>query len=54
MEVVKNGAVVASFRVPAADARLSHVLTLESGQWAHVRLRDERGLTAFSNPVYMR
>lgn len=54
VEVVKNGEVVATLTVDAADQALTHTLTLTPGQWVHVRLRDARGVTALTNPVYVR
>lgn len=51
-EIVRSGEVVATLPVATADATLSHDLHLTPGQWVHVRLRDEDGLTAFSNPIY--
>lgn len=54
LEIVRNGDLVASLSVTSTDATLTHTMTLASGQWIHVRLRDQRGITAFSNPIYAR
>lgn len=54
LEVVRNGDVIATLPVDAPDASIEHVVSLAPGQWVHVRLRDAQGLTALSNPVYMR
>ena len=53
-EIVRNGEVVATLMVDAADQQLSFTLTMTPGQWVHVRLRDAQGITAFTNPVYAR
>jgi hypothetical protein len=53
-EVVRNGEVVATLNVESNDATLSHTIALAPGQWAHIRLRDAKEVTAFSNPVYVR
>lgn len=54
LEIVRKGQVVATQPVPTADARLTHTMELQRGDWVHVLLRDERGITAISNPVYVR
>jgi hypothetical protein len=57
-EIVRNGEVVATVDVPvsaadaAARATLDYSLSLAAGQWVHVRLRDAKGITAFTNPIY--
>jgi hypothetical protein len=51
-EIVRNGNVIATLKVDAADQELSYALTLTSGQWVHVRLRDAQGITAITNPIY--
>jgi hypothetical protein len=53
-EIVRNGDVVATLIVDAADQELSYTLTMAPGQWVHVRLRDAQGIAAFTNPVYAR
>jgi hypothetical protein len=53
-EIVRNGEVIATLMVDAADQQLSFTLPLVPGQWVHVRLRDEQGITAFTNPIYAR
>lgn len=53
-EIVRNGAVVATLKIDAADQNLSFPLTMTPGQWVHVVLRDEAGITAFTNPIYVR
>ena len=53
-EIVRNGEVVATLAVAAADQELSCAVTMSPGQWVHVRLRDAQGITAFTNPVYAR
>jgi predicted metal-dependent phosphoesterase TrpH len=52
VEIVRNGEVVAMVRVDSADTTLTHVLSLGAGTWVHVRLRNDQGITAFSNPIY--
>lgn len=51
-EIVRNGAVVLAGPISSDPFRLSHDVALDDGQWAHVRLRDGTGVTAFSNPIY--
>mgnify|MGYP003382522757 CR=1 FL=1 len=51
-EVVRNGEVVASILIDAAAVR--HSLRLAPGQWVNVQLRDDNGLSAISNPVFVR
>jgi hypothetical protein len=51
-EIVRNGDVVATLPIATNDAALTQVVTLTAGQWVHVRVRDAKGLTAFTNPVY--
>ena len=53
-EIVRNGDVIATLKVDAADQDLSYALTLTPGQWVHVRLRDAQGITALTNPIYAR
>lgn len=53
-EIARNGDVVATLTVDAADQELSYALTLTPGQWVHVRLRDAQGITAITNPIYAR
>ena len=53
-EIVRNGEVVETMPVEADDQELSYTLTMAPGQWVHVRLRDAQGITAFTNPVYVR
>jgi hypothetical protein len=52
LEVVRTGEVVATLPVEGESATLVHRVALRHGQWVHVRLRDTRGLTAISNPIY--
>ena len=54
VEVVRNGEVIEKLDVPGESASLSTTVPVSSGQWVHVRLRDAMGMTAFSNPVYVR
>lgn len=57
VEIVRNGDVIATLRVDAADQRaeeLSYTLTMTPGQWVHLRVRDAQGITAFTNPIYAR
>lgn len=54
VEIVRNGEVVTTLTVDTADQQLSLTLTLTAGQWVHARLRDAKGITAFTNPIYAR
>jgi hypothetical protein len=54
VEVVRNGELLTTLNVDTADQELSYPVTLTSGQWVHVRLRDAHGITALTNPVYAR
>jgi hypothetical protein len=54
LEVVRNADIVATLPVPSDAASIPYRVTLQPGQWVHVRLRDVRGLTAISNPIYAR
>jgi hypothetical protein len=53
-EVVFNGAVVATPVVSAGLAPLTIPLSVKPGDWLNVRLRDADGITAISNPIYIR
>ena len=54
VEIVKNGEIVAAPTVPGEASTLTVPVRVEPGDWVNVRLRDDRGLTAISNPVYIR
>jgi predicted metal-dependent phosphoesterase TrpH len=54
VEVVKNGEVVATHLVEGETSPLTVPVRVVPGDWVNVRLRDERGITAISNPVYVR
>jgi len=54
LQIVRHGTVAATLDVASDRATLSHAMTLSSGQWVHVRLRDAQGITAFSNPIYVK
>lgn len=54
VEIVRGGEVVSTLTIDSAEATLSSDVQLTPGQWVHVRLRDEQGITAFSNPIYAR
>lgn len=51
-EIVRSGEVIATLDIAGDDATLTHAVTLGAGQWVHVRLRDAKGITAFTNPIY--
>jgi hypothetical protein len=53
-EIVRNGEVIETLMVDAADQKLSFDLTTTPGQWVHIRLRDAKGITVFTNPIYAR
>ena len=53
-ELVRNGALVASVLVASSPASVTHSLALQPGDWVNLRLRDATGITAISNPVYIR
>lgn len=52
-EVVRSGEVIASIPL-AGEATVRHSLWLGPGQWVNVRLRDDKGLSAISNPIFVR
>jgi hypothetical protein len=54
LEILSNGVLVTTMPVRTADERLEHAMRLGPGDWVHVRLRDARGITAISNPIYVR
>ncbi|MEO7273505.1 MAG: CehA/McbA family metallohydrolase [Vicinamibacterales bacterium] len=54
VEIVRNGEVVATLPVDAADQELPCSVSMTPGQWVHVRLRDAKGISAFTNPLYAR
>jgi hypothetical protein len=54
LEVIRSGVVVTTLDVADDRAALTCTLPVRPGQWVHVRLRDASGMTAFSNPVYIR
>ncbi len=53
-ELVRNGELVASVLVASSPASVTHSLALQPGDWVNFRLRDATGITAISNPVYIR
>ena len=53
-EIVRNGDVMTTLDVPSDASSLSCTLPVAAGQWVHVRLRDLTGITAFSNPIYVK
>lgn len=53
-EIVRNGEVIATRDVETEEATLTERVSLAAGQWVHVRLRDAKGMTAFTNPIYVR
>jgi hypothetical protein len=54
VEVVKNGEIVATPTVPAEASTLTVAVRVAPGDWVNVRLRDDRGITTITNPVYIR
>ena len=54
VEVVKNGDIVATSTLSAEAQTLTVPVRVDPGDWVNVRLRDDRGITAISNPVYIR
>ena len=53
-ELVKNGIVAATVPLAGSPASFTHALALKPGDWTNLRLRDAAGVTAISNPVYVR
>lgn len=53
-EIVRNADVMTTIDVPSDASSLSYTLPVAAGQWVHVRLRDRTGITAFSNPIYVK
>lgn len=54
VEVVKNGEVIATLPGPTQASTLTVSVSVAPGNWINVRLRDDKGITAISNPVYIR
>lgn len=54
LEVVKNGQVIATPPVPTTDSTVQFPVSIVPGDWINVRVRDHQGITALSNPVYIR
>jgi len=54
VEVVINGEIVATPSVPGDASTLTVPVRVGPGDWVNVRLRDDRGITTISNPVYIR
>lgn len=50
----KNGAVAATVPLAVSPATFTHALPVRPGDWINLRLRDAAGITAISNPVYVR
>ena len=53
-EFVRNGAIVTSRSIGSSPAIVSDSLTMNPGDWVNIRLRDATGITAISNPIYIR
>lgn len=53
-ELVKNGELAASIPIASSPASITHSLAMQQGDWVHLRLRDATGVTAISNPIYVR
>jgi len=54
VEVVKNGVILAIRTVPGDSMAVTVPLQVAPNDWINVRLRDDLGITAISNPVYVR
>lgn len=54
VELVKNGEIAARVRIASSPASVTHSLALQPGDWVNLRLRDATGITAITNPVYIR
>ncbi len=53
-ELVKNGELAASVPIASSPSSITHSLAMQPGDWVHLRLRDAAGVTAVSNPIYVR
>ena len=54
LDIVANGEVVATRTVPDDAAVITLDVPVAPGSWINVRLRDGKGITAISNPIYLR
>lgn len=53
-ELVRNGEIAASVPIESSPASVTDPLALQPGDWVNLRLRDATGITAISNPIYVR
>ncbi len=54
VEVVKNGDVLTTLTARDGGDAITVPVRLVPGDWVNVRLRDDRGITVISNPIYVR
>ncbi|MDA1305943.1 MAG: CehA/McbA family metallohydrolase [Acidobacteria bacterium] len=54
IDIVQNGEVIATHTVPGDAAVVTTEVPVAPDAWINVRLRDGKGITAISNPIYLR